>query len=130
MQTPTSASAQYSTFFTSQSIKARLIYLLATLMITISFTGALSAQVFINEIHYDNSGADSGEAVEIAGPAGTDLTGWTIALYNGSASQLNVYATINLAGAIPDQSGGFGTLSFTQSGIQNGSPDGLDWCDV
>lgn len=37
---------------------------------------SLSAQtVWINEIHYDNTGDDVDEGVEIAGPAGTDLTG-------------------------------------------------------
>ena len=36
------------------------------------------ATVFINELHYDNGGTDAGEAVEIAGPAGTDLTGWSV----------------------------------------------------
>ncbi len=30
--------------------------------------------VFINEIHYDNSGTDTGEAIEIAGPAGSSAT--------------------------------------------------------
>ena len=85
--------------------------------------------VFINEIHYDNSSTDTGEAVEVAGPAGTDLTGWSIALYNGSASQLNVYNTINLSGTISDQGSGFGTLAFSQAGIQNGAPDGLALVD-
>lgn len=47
---------------------------------------ALAAPVFINEIHYDNSGTDSGEPIEIAGPAGTDLTGWSVVLYNGNGS--------------------------------------------
>ena len=28
--------------------------------------------VFINELHYDNAGTDSGEFIEIAGPSGTD----------------------------------------------------------
>ncbi|MBI4747380.1 MAG: hypothetical protein HY774_02785 [Acidobacteria bacterium] len=45
---------------------------------------AATTPVFINEIHYDNTGTDAGEAIEVAGPAGTDLTGWTIVLYNGS----------------------------------------------
>ena len=27
--------------------------------------------VFINEIHYDNTGTDAGEFIEVAGPAGT-----------------------------------------------------------
>ena len=30
-----------------------------------------SQSVFVNEIHYDNDGADISEGVEIAGPAGT-----------------------------------------------------------
>ena len=90
---------------------------------------ALAQSVFINELHYDNAGSDVGEAVEIAGPAGTDLAGWTVALYNGSATQRNVYATISLAGVIPDQDNGHGTLSFARAGIQNGSPDGLALVD-
>jgi 2',3'-cyclic-nucleotide 2'-phosphodiesterase (5'-nucleotidase family) len=83
--------------------------------------------VFINEIHYDNSGTDMGEAIEIAGPAGTDLNGWRIVLYNGYNGAR--YATITLAGTVPDQSDGFGTLSFDYQGIQNGAPDGLALVD-
>ncbi len=90
--------------------------------------GAVGPTVFINEIHYDNTGADAGEAVEIAGPAGTDLSGWTVALYNGSTGAL--YNTIALVGTIPNQQAGFGTLSFAQAGIQNGSPDGLALVDA
>ena len=40
------------------------------------------ANVWINEFHYDNggpnNGADVNEFIEIAGLAGTDLTGWKI----------------------------------------------------
>jgi len=88
--------------------------------------------VFINEIHYDNSGTDAGEAVEIAGPAGTDLTGWSIVLYNGSSSQLKVYNTTTLSGTIPDLCGGYGTVvtNYPSNGIQNGAPDGLALVDV
>lgn len=46
--------------------------------------GAKAQEVFINEFHYDNTGTDAGEFVEIAGPAGTDLSGWYIVLYNGA----------------------------------------------
>ncbi|MEJ2599231.1 MAG: hypothetical protein P8Z00_12920, partial [Anaerolineales bacterium] len=81
---------------------------------------------FINEIHYDNTGGDTGEAIEVAGPAGTDLTGWSIALYNGSSTQLNVYDTIPLGGVIPDQDNGYGTLAFPRAGIQNGSTSRRD----
>ena len=88
---------------------------------------AVGPTVFINEIHYDNVSDDIGEFVEIAGPAGTDLTDWSVALYNGANSLL--YDTIALAGTIPDQDDGFGTLSFVRAGIQNGAPDGLALVD-
>jgi hypothetical protein len=50
------------------------------------FAGTATAQtdIFVNELHYDNAGADTGEAIEIAAPQGTDLTGWDVVLYNGS----------------------------------------------
>lgn len=85
--------------------------------------------VFINEIHYDNAGTDTGEGVEIAGPAGTDLTGWSIILYNGSGGAS--YNTKALSGTIPDQQAGYGTVFFTYptDGLQNGAPDGLALLD-
>jgi len=81
--------------------------------------------IFINEIHYDNTGTDAGEAIEVAGPAGTDLTGWSIVLYNGSGGA--VYDTDVLSGTIPDLGGGFGVvvLNYPSNGIQNGAPDGI-----
>ncbi|NOS35787.1 MAG: hypothetical protein GQ522_04025, partial [Deltaproteobacteria bacterium] len=66
--------------------------------------------IFINEIHYDNAGGDVGEAVEIAGPAWSDLSGWNIVLYNGNSG--GSYKTELLAGVIPDQESGYGTVSF------------------
>jgi hypothetical protein len=84
---------------------------------------ASTATAFINEIHYDNTGADIGEQFEIAGNAGLDLGGWSVVLYNGSNGAS--YANINLSGVIPDQDNGYGTLAFAQAGIQNGSPDGI-----
>ncbi|MEM9246852.1 MAG: hypothetical protein AAGA67_14095, partial [Cyanobacteria bacterium P01_F01_bin.153] len=79
--------------------------------------------VFINEFHYENVGADTGEFVEVAGPAGTDLTNWSIVLYNGNSN--TVYGTINLSGMIDDEGGGFGAVSFLRTGIQNGGSDGF-----
>ncbi len=86
---------------------------------------ASAQQVFINEIHYDNAGTDAGEAIEIAGPAGTDLSGWAILLYNGANGA--VYNTQNLSGTIPDSGNGFGfvTQTYPSNGIQNGAPDGI-----
>lgn len=82
-----------------------------------------SYRVFVNEIHYDNDGGDTEEGIEVAGPAGTDLTGWSLLLYNGNGGA--VYGTVNLSGLIPDQDNGYGTVAFAIPGIQNGAPDGL-----
>ena len=84
--------------------------------------------VFINEIHYDNSSTDINEGIEIAGPPGTDLTGWNLVLYNGGSGRS--YASINLSGIIPaQQDDGCGVVSFQKDGIQNGAPDGLALVD-
>lgn len=84
--------------------------------------------VFLNELHYDNDGADTGEFVEVAGPAGTDLAGWEVALYNGANGER--YGTIALAGMLSGTIGdGIGVADFAQAGIQNGSPDGLALVD-
>lgn len=89
----------------------------------------MATNVFINEIHYDNDGTDTGEAIEIAGSAGTDLTGWDVVLYNGNGG--TTYDTDSLSGTIPDQQNGFGTVavSYPTNGIQNGSPDGIALVD-
>lgn len=87
------------------------------------------ATIFINEIHYDNTGTDAGEAIEIAGPAGTDLTGWSIVLYNGASPGAAVtYDTDPLPSPIPNLGGtGFGVVvvNYPSNGIQNGPTDGL-----
>jgi predicted extracellular nuclease len=100
-------------------------------LFTLGVTGSRAQgtpTVFINEIHYDNTGVDTGEFVEIAGPAGTSLTGYQIILYNGSNGQS--YDTKNLSGSIPNQSNGFGTVLLSypdtaQGTMQNGAPDGV-----
>jgi len=85
------------------------------------------AGVFINEIHYDNEGSDTNEGVEIAGPAGIDLAGWSLVLYDGADGTF--YDTIVLSGIIDDEVGGFGALNFLTPGIQDGSPDGVALMD-
>ncbi len=95
-----------------------ILSLILLLTLILSGSEAFATTVFINEIHYDNVGGDSGEAIEIAGPAGTDLTGWRIALYNGSTG-IRYDTYINITDSIPNQSGGFGTLTFFKSAIQN-----------
>ena len=86
-------------------------------------TFCYTQSVFINEIHYSNTGVDIGEGVEIAGPSGTDLSGYEIRLYNSLG---NLYSPIiHLSGTILNQQNNMGTRWFPKSGIQNGSSDGL-----
>lgn len=80
-------------------------------------------EIWINEFHYDNEGTDEGEFIEIAGPAGIDLSLYSLELYSSAGPQN--YDTIALNGIIPNQSSGFGTLSFLASIIQNGPADGI-----
>lgn len=89
---------------------------------------AASADVFINEIHYDNAGSDVSERVEVLAPAGTNLAGWTLALYNGSDGHR--YATLSLSGTVGDQCNSHGTSSVAAAGIQNGGPDGIALIDA
>ena len=100
-------------------------YLYAIIMLLCSFFNGYGQSTWINEIHYDNTGTDSDEGFEIAGPAGTDLTGWSVSLYNGSNT--SVYDTVNLSGIIPNEGQGYGAIWFglLLDGLQNGSPDGL-----
>ena len=77
---------------------------------------------FISEIHYDNAGADVGEFVAVTGPAGLDLSGWKIVLYNGSNGQS--YRSVDLSGELQGTAGSLVEAYWTMSGIQNG-PDAV-----
>lgn len=91
----------------------------------VAFASA-QADVFINEFHYDNSGTDTNEKIEVIAPAGTNLSGWKVVLYNGNGG--GQYGTYNLSGTTTDQCGGHGTSVLTipsSPGLQNGAPDGF-----
>ncbi|MGD9172286.1 MAG: endonuclease/exonuclease/phosphatase family protein, partial [Candidatus Thiodiazotropha sp.] len=104
--------------------------LLALLLSLTNTTLSADTPVFINEIHYDNAGSDEGEFIEITGPAGTDMAGWQLELYNGSSSVLSPYATLDLSGVLADDTGsGYGFVTVERSGIQNGAPDGMALID-
>ena len=83
------------------------------------------SNVRFSEIHYDNSGTDSDEKIEIEGPAGGDLTGWSVVLYNGDNGQS--YNTVTLNATIPATctTRGVVVVSYASNGIQNGAPDGF-----
>ncbi|MCO7221251.1 ExeM/NucH family extracellular endonuclease [Klenkia sp. PcliD-1-E] len=71
----------------------------------------------ITEIHYDNAGADTGEAIEVTAPSPADLTGLSLVLYNGSNGAS--YGTL----AVPASSTGIAVVPAP--GLQNGAPDGV-----
>ena len=86
--------------------------------------------VRISELHYDNDGTDTGERIEISGPAGKDLTGWSVVLYNGNTATAAVtYGTTrSLNGVtIPSSCGDRGVivLEYPRDGLQNGARDGI-----
>lgn len=84
-------------------------------------SGGMAVMPWINEFHYDNTGGDVNEFIEIAGPAGFDLTGWSISLYNGSNGQL--YDTDALSGILNDDQDGYGfaAIFYPANGLQNGN---------
>jgi hypothetical protein len=88
------------------------------------------SDIHINEIHYDNVNVDTGEAIEIEGPAGTDIAGYTLMLYNGSDG--TVYNELPLTGTLPTSCGSRGVRAFDypENGIQNGSPDAIALVDT
>ncbi len=90
---------------------------------------ALGQTVRISEIHYDNTGTDAGEAIEVSGPAGFDLTSWTVVLYNGNGGAS--YNTTALTGVIPAtcDTRGVVVINYPVNGIQNGDPDGMALVD-
>ncbi|MFY9341701.1 MAG: endonuclease [Planctomycetota bacterium] len=79
-------------------------------------------EVWINELHYDNTGADVNEFVELAGPAGENVNGWLLLAVDGATGQ--AYARRQLSGTFGNQQNGIGTLSFPFPGLQDG-PDGI-----
>jgi hypothetical protein len=79
---------------------------------------------FINEIHYDNSGGDSNEFIEIASLATTDLSDLVVLFYNGNDGEQ--YKNKTLAGyTFGNITNGYGFIKVAISGIQNGSNDGI-----
>lgn len=82
---------------------------------------------WINELHYDNNSADLDEGVEVGGPAGMDLLGWSVVYYN--ATNGAAYLETILEGVFPNEQNGVGARWFPQPGLQNGSPDGFALVD-
>ena len=74
------------------------------------------------QIHYDNVGTDSGEAVEIIFPTGSTVT---LQKYNGGNNLVDGSALTNVTAARALGSTGFTIATIPAPGLQNGSPDGI-----
>ena len=79
----------------------------------------------INEFHYDNTGTDVGEFIEIRTDAGDDVSNLQIDLYNGSNGE--TYNTILVAGLTMTTDGTYDyyVADLPTNGLQNGAPDGI-----
>ena len=77
------------------------IFLLAAVILLGSASLAF-AGVVINEVDYDQPGADNGEFIELynCGVATVDLTGWTLELVNGTGGGAAIYDTVALSGTL------------------------------
>jgi len=101
------------------------------MVLCLALAAGASAQVIINEILYDTVGDDDPNLLytELWGPAGTDLTGWSLVGINGNGGA--VYRTVSLSGTIPPD--GYFVVGNTAS-VPNvdyvcggGMGAGVDW---
>ena len=104
--------------------------LFCAVALAVAATFPAQAEVFINEIHYDNAGTDAGEAIEVVGSAGESLAGYQLVRYNGNGGAS--YGTDTLPAGTLATCGGqvsFATVNYPLDGLQNGSPDGVALVD-
>lgn len=102
----------------------------AALALAVLLPVSAQAEVFINEIHYDNGGtADVGERVEIVATNGEVLTEYSLYFYNGNGGGLytNSQAIYDVPeGQLVSSCGA--TVQFSvvaPAQIENGAPDGM-----
>ena len=105
-----------------------LLWALVFLAILRPAPGAAEPSVFFNELQYDG-GTSAAQVVEVAGPAGTDLSGWSVAVYHGGEGVDSV--SLALGGWLEDQGDGFGTLFVEASeGTWDGPADAVALVDA
>lgn len=79
-------------------------------------------EVWINEVHYDNSSTDAGEFIEVV--SNFDASTYSLVLYNGAGGA--TYDT-DVLGLPVSTSNGYNiyVVNYPSNGIQNGAPDGI-----
>ncbi len=85
----------------------------------------MDSPIWINELHYDNEGADQSEFVEVVVPVAlTDLSDVTLTLYNGGNGTAYGGPTALSSFTPGDTVDGFAFYTWEVS-LQNGAPDAL-----
>jgi len=101
-----------------------------TLLIALSaaMPTIMAQNAWINELHYDNSGTDVNEFVEVVieNPGSYALSDFSVDLYNGNGGVTYNTKTLD-AFTVGSTIGNFTfyTYVYPVNGIQNGAPDGL-----
>jgi hypothetical protein len=121
----TNGTAYYFTFFTRKGK-------MWSEGVTANATPFAIPNTWINEIHYDNEGADEGEFLEliVENASSYALSDFRVDLYNGSggASYWNKTLDEFTQGSTYNEGGKNFTIysySYSSNGIQNGAPDGM-----
>lgn len=78
----------------------KAIFTFLTIFFLCITSGQVVAQLVISELHYNNTGTDVNEQVEIFGRAGQDLSGYRLAFYDDDEEQ---YAVINFPDTVIQQ---------------------------
>ncbi|MAE09285.1 MAG: hypothetical protein CL661_11065 [Bacteroidetes bacterium] len=105
------------------------IYKVSILFLGVLFLGSLNIMAqnaWLNELHYDNSGTDVGEFLEIVieNPGSYSLSDFSVYLYNGNNG--GVYDSQSMDNFTTGVSvGNFTIYTWYPSSIQNGAPDGI-----
>lgn len=99
------------------------------LMATSAAGSIIDSQVFVNEFHYDNTGSDSNEFVEIAVPISwADVSSLSLTLYNGGSGS-PYGGPFSLSSFTRGDTVGGKSLYVLDTALQNGAPDGLALAD-
>ncbi len=95
------------------------------LVTTAAPAAAAPSDARITEIHYDNAGADSGEAVEVTAPTAADLTGLSLVLYNGNVP--TAATTYGSVAQVPASSTGIAVVTYPATASRTARPTASPW---
>lgn len=89
-------------------VKALFVATMAVLVVPVA-----SAQILLNEIRVDHSGADTDEYVELAGPAGASLSGYTVIVIGDGTGGCGVVEAVISLSAFAIQPDGYFALRYS-----------------